>query len=114
MEARVFAQCWMPFGKRQQICCEQIEITASETSLADAASLIELFRWSWEQFEHRMRGSAIHRIGYERWSRNIAVALGNAPTTPQVVEALEARRDDKSQMVREHIEWALRRHRPAA
>ena len=80
----------------------------------DATSLPELFRWSREQFEHRMRGSAIYRIGYERWSRNIAVALGNAPTTTQVVEALEARRGDPSAMVREHIEWALRRHRPAA
>lgn len=80
----------------------------------DATSLPELFRWSREQFEHRMRGSAIYRIGYERWSRNIAVALGNAPTSAQVVEALEARRGDPSAMVREHIEWALRRHRPAA
>ena len=80
----------------------------------DATSLPELFRWSREQFEQRMRGSAIYRIGYERWSRNIAVALGNAPTTAQVVEALEARRGDPSAMVREHIEWALRRHRPAA
>ncbi|HYM44276.1 MAG TPA: tRNA epoxyqueuosine(34) reductase QueG [Steroidobacteraceae bacterium] len=80
----------------------------------DATSLPELFRWSREQFEQRMRGSAIYRIGYERWSRNIAVALGNAPTSAQVVEALEARRGDPSAMVREHIEWALRRHRPAA
>lgn len=80
----------------------------------DAASLPELFRWSSEQFQHRMRGSAIYRIGYERWSRNIAVALGNAPTTPEVVAALEARRADSSPMVREHVEWALRRHRPAA
>jgi epoxyqueuosine reductase len=80
----------------------------------DATALTELFRWSWEQFEHRMRGSAIYRIGYERWSRNIAVALGNAPTTTDVVAALEARRDESSPLVREHIEWALRRHRPAA
>jgi len=80
----------------------------------DATSLPELFRWSWEQFEHRMRGSAIYRIGYERWSRNVAVALGNAPTTAEVVEALESRRADASALVREHIEWALGRHRPAA
>ncbi len=80
----------------------------------DAASLPELFRWSWAQFEHRMRGSAIYRIGFERWSRNIAVALGNAPTSAAVVEALEARRADPSAMVREHVEWALKRHRPTA
>jgi epoxyqueuosine reductase len=62
-----------------------------------------------------MRGSAIYRIGYERWSRNIAVALGNAPTSPQVIAALEARRADPSQAVREHVAWALARHsaRPA-
>src|SRR5579872_2980520 len=80
----------------------------------DAASLPELFAWTGEQFEHRMRGSAIYRIGYERWSRNIAVALGNAPTSTAVMSALVARREDPSPMVREHIEWALRRHRPAA
>ena len=80
----------------------------------DASSLPELFRWTAEQFEQRMRGSAIYRLGFERWSRNIAVALGNAPTSAAVVTALEARREDASPMVREHVEWALRRHRPAA
>jgi epoxyqueuosine reductase len=58
-----------------------------------------------------MRGSAIYRIGYERWSRNIAVALGNAPPSPSVVAALEARSEDASTLVREHVEWALRRQR---
>jgi epoxyqueuosine reductase len=58
-----------------------------------------------------MRGSAIYRIGFERWSRNIAVALGNAPTSAEVVSALEARRADASALVREHVEWALTRHR---
>jgi len=76
----------------------------------DASSLPELFRWTGEQFEQRMRGSAIYRIGYERWSRNIAVALGNAPTSAAVVSALEARRADASPLVREHVEWALTRH----
>jgi epoxyqueuosine reductase len=81
----------------------------------DASSLVSLFRWSAAEFEERMRGSAIYRIGYERWLRNIAVALGNAPTTPEVLGALEARREDASPLVREHIEWALGRHRcPAA
>ena len=61
-----------------------------------------------------MRGSAIYRIGYERWSRNIAVALGNAPSTPQVICALEERRADPSALVREHVAWALAQHRHAA
>jgi epoxyqueuosine reductase len=58
-----------------------------------------------------MRGSAIYRIGFERWSRNIAVALGNAATSEEVVSALAARREDSSALVREHVEWALERHR---
>jgi epoxyqueuosine reductase len=76
----------------------------------DEASLIELFRWSEEQFLDRMQGSAIRRIGFERWSRNIAVALGNAPTTAEVVNALRARANDTSTLVREHVAWALAQH----
>jgi epoxyqueuosine reductase len=76
----------------------------------DASRLTELFGWTEQEFDERMRGSAIYRIGYERWSRNIAVALGNAPRSDEVVRALEARRNDSSQMVREHVEWALTRH----
>jgi epoxyqueuosine reductase len=80
----------------------------------DAPALAELFLWSAAQFEERMRGSAIHRLGYVRWSRNIAVALGNAPTSAAVTSALEARREDPSPLVREHVAWALARHRRAA
>jgi len=80
----------------------------------DAPGLPDLFLWTAAQFEQRMRGSAIHRLGYERWSRNIAVALGNAPTSPAVVGALEARREDASPLVREHVAWALERHHRAA
>ncbi|MGH6716956.1 MAG: tRNA epoxyqueuosine(34) reductase QueG, partial [Bradyrhizobium sp.] len=76
----------------------------------DAARLTELFAWTEAQFEERMRGSAIYRIGYEKWSRNIAVALGNAPTSEAVLAALERRRADASELVREHIEWAISRH----
>jgi epoxyqueuosine reductase len=72
-----------------------------------------LFGWSAQQFDERMRGSAIHRIGYARWSRNIAVALGNAPRSEKVIAALEARRADASALVREHVEWALERQRAA-
>jgi epoxyqueuosine reductase len=77
----------------------------------DTAELTGLFRWTEQEFEERMRGSAIHRLGFERWSRNIAVALGNAPASAMVVRALEERRTDPSPLVREHIEWALTRQR---
>ncbi|MDI9240352.1 tRNA epoxyqueuosine(34) reductase QueG [Lysobacter sp. LF1] len=76
----------------------------------DKATLVDLFAWSEEEFLQRTEGSAIRRSGHERWLRNIAVALGNAPSTPAVIDALRSRRDSASPMVREHIEWALRRH----
>jgi epoxyqueuosine reductase len=76
----------------------------------DAATLIELFAWNEEQFDARMRGSAIRRIGYERWLRNLAVGLGNAPRTAEVLAALRARADHPSPLVREHVQWALSRH----
>ncbi len=79
----------------------------------DAASLPALFRWSGAQFEQRMQGSAIYRLGYERWSRNIAVALGNAPHSAEVMSALHARREDASALVREHVHWALARQAAA-
>ena len=76
----------------------------------DQASLVELFGWTEAQFLKRTEGSAIRRTGYEGWSRNIAVALGNAPRSESVIAALRARREDQSEVVREHVEWALRRH----
>lgn len=75
----------------------------------DAPRLTELFGWTAQEFDERMRGSAIYRIGYERWLRNIAVALGNAPHSGSVVAALERRREDPSVLVREHVAWALER-----
>jgi len=79
----------------------------------DDASLVDLFAWTREEFDTRMAGSAIRRIGYERWLRNVAVGLGNAPTSDAVVKALQARTDDPSALVREHVAWALRRHHSA-
>ena len=76
----------------------------------DKASLAELFAWEEDEFLRRSEGSAIRRSGHERWLRNIAIALGNAPTTPEVLAALAARRHHPSPVVREHVEWALRRH----
>jgi epoxyqueuosine reductase len=76
----------------------------------DAAGLVELFAWTPEQFARRHAGSAILRIGHERWLRNLAVGLGNTRTTAAVVDALQARRDHPSALVREHVNWALARH----
>ena len=76
----------------------------------DEADLVELFAWNEQEFHAKLAGSAIHRIGYERWLRNIAVGLGNAPVTPQVLGALQARAAHPSALVREHVEWALTKH----
>ena len=76
----------------------------------DAPTLIELFLWGEQEFLQKTEGSAIRRIGHERWSRNIAVGLGNAPTHAATVKALKARADDPSALVREHVAWALRQH----
>jgi epoxyqueuosine reductase len=78
----------------------------------DGAELVELFAWSETEFRARTAGSAIARIGYERWSRNLAVGLGNAPTSEAVVAALGRRAADASALVREHVAWALARHLP--
>jgi epoxyqueuosine reductase len=79
----------------------------------DQAPLTELFLWTAEEFETRLRGSAIRRIGHERWLRNIAIALGNGPTSGAAAErareALRQRVHNPSALVREHVEWALRR-----
>jgi epoxyqueuosine reductase len=73
----------------------------------DDATLITLFGWSEEEFERNTAGSAIKRIGHERWLRNIAVALGNVPKTEATVAALQQRADHPSALVREHVAWAL-------
>ena len=84
----------------------------------DAASLVELFAWTEAQFGERMAGSAIRRIGYERWLRNLAVGLGNARRPPSpatgdaaIDAALRARTDHPSALVREHVNWALEQGR---
>jgi len=77
----------------------------------DSPLLIEIFAWNEEEFLQRTAGSAIRRIGYECWLRNIAVALGNAPSDAAVIDALNARRDHASPLVREHVAWALDQHK---
>ena len=76
----------------------------------DRATLAELFWWSEAQFRDRHAGSAILRIGHERWLRNLAVGLGNAPASGAVVDALSSRADSPSALVRSHVAWALARH----
>jgi len=77
----------------------------------DQARLIDLFAWSEADFLQKTSGSAIRRIGHERWLRNIAIALGNAPSSDLVTAALVARLEHPSALVREHVQWALAQHR---
>ncbi len=101
-----------------QLCCpwnKFARITAEPDFRArhglDQRSLVDLFLWSEEEFLEHTEGSAIRRIGHERWLRNLAVALGNAPTSRSVVGALESQRAHPSALVREHVDWALEHHR---
>jgi len=72
--------------------------------------LLELFAWSEAEFLRHTEGTPVRRIGYVRWLRNIAIALGNAPTSPQVVTALQSHQQHASELVREHVRWALSQH----
>lgn len=76
----------------------------------DNSSLAELFLWTEDEFLKRTEGSAIRRTGYENWLRNLAVGLGNAPSTIPVIEALKQRADHPSALVRDHVAWALQQH----
>ncbi|OGS95626.1 MAG: tRNA epoxyqueuosine(34) reductase QueG [Gallionellales bacterium RIFCSPLOWO2_12_FULL_57_18] len=76
----------------------------------DDVSLAELFAWDEAEFNSKLAGTAIYRIGHEQWLRNIAVALGNAPKSAVVIAALESRAGHPSALVREHVAWALARH----
>jgi len=73
----------------------------------DQAALIELFDWDEETFLKKTEGSAIRRIGFERWQRNIAIALGNGKSTDKAISLLKKKRQDCSELVAEHIDWAL-------
>ncbi|MGZ8269109.1 MAG: tRNA epoxyqueuosine(34) reductase QueG, partial [Burkholderiales bacterium] len=82
----------------------------------DSAALVDLFGWSEYEFHQHLAGSAIHRIGYERWLRNLAVGMGNALSrlagmrqASAITLALERRGEDPSPLVREHVAWALSR-----
>ena len=100
-----------------QLCCPWNKF-AQDTGESDFAprhglqdaELVDLFLWDEPTFLARTEGSAIRRIGFERWLRNLAVGLGNAPSSNAVIEALLQRRDYPSELVREHVGWALARH----
>ena len=74
------------------------------------AQLIDLFNWTEKDFLEKTEGSAIRRIGYECWLRNIAVALGNAPTEEKIIPALQAKLNHPSELVKEHVVWAMQQH----
>lgn len=100
-----------------QLCCPWNKFASASAErdftprhALDRAELVQLFLWTEEEFLARTEGSAIRRTGYEGWLRNLAVGLGNAPTSPEVLAALESRRHHPSPLVREHVEWALERH----
>jgi epoxyqueuosine reductase len=95
---------WNKFARRTD------EVDFRARNELDTATLPQLFAWTEAEFLQRTEGSAIRRSGYGRWLRNIAVALGNAPTTPEVLEALASRREYPDPIVREHVHWALARH----
>lgn len=97
-----------------QLICPWNKFAQSTTESAylprhglDSPQLVELFTWTEEEFLTRMEGSPIRRIGHECWLRNIAVALGNAEKTPEVIKALNLRLEDSSDLVKEHVTWAL-------
>ena len=77
----------------------------------DRQSLVDLFAWDEATFLTRTEGSAIRRIGHQRWLRNIAIALGNAPSHNDILDALMRRQNDPSDTVREHVAWAIEQHR---
>ena len=77
----------------------------------DSQKLVDLFQWTEQEFLDRTAGSPIRRIGYQRWLRNLSIGLGNAPSSGEVITALVARQDQSSEMVQEHIGWALEQQR---
>ncbi|NNC63375.1 MAG: tRNA epoxyqueuosine(34) reductase QueG [Gammaproteobacteria bacterium] len=95
---------WNKFAQRTQ------EDDFTPRHALDTAELVHLFDWDERQWSTRTEGSALRRVGYEGWLRNIAVALGNAPSTSEVISALRRRAEHPSALVREHVAWALAQH----
>jgi len=99
-------QLTCPFNRFEQ---RTVEHDFDPRHQLDSADLCELFQWTEEQYMANTEGSPLRRVGYEGWLRNIAVAMGNAPANPAIVERLRTRLQDPSKMVVEHVNWALTR-----
>jgi epoxyqueuosine reductase len=99
-------QIFCPWNRHAQVSGER-DFTPRHR--LDQAGLLELFAWSEAEFSAHTEGSAIRRVSFDQWQRNLAVAIGNGPPTPAAIAALRARRATASALVREHIEWALAR-----
>jgi epoxyqueuosine reductase len=95
---------WNKFAKTSS------EISFQANRNLKQPNLLELFNWTEPEFLSKTEGSAIRRIGYEKWLSNIAIALGNAPTSPEIIKALQDKLDYPSELVKEHVEWALKQH----
>lgn len=95
---------WNRFAK----ACEERDFLPRHR--LDQSTLIDLFSWSSALFLNKTEGSVFRRLGYIRWLRNIAVALGNSPTSDQVIRALESKSQHPAECVREHTLWALQQH----
>ncbi|MGH8369344.1 MAG: tRNA epoxyqueuosine(34) reductase QueG, partial [Gammaproteobacteria bacterium] len=100
-------QLFCPWNKFAQVTAEP---DFAPRHGLDDSMLVDLFNWTEEEFLQRTEGSALRRISYEMWLRNLAVALGNAPALPDIIAALQTRADHPSSLVREHVGWALNRH----
>jgi epoxyqueuosine reductase len=112
MGNRVFGcddcQLVCPWNKFAQVSAEE---DFQPRHQLDDRELVDLFMWEEQEFLDNTEGSAIRRIGHERWLRNLAVALGNAPNDEKIIQALKSRQDHPSALVREHVEWALEQHK---
>ena len=97
-------QLFCPWNRFAQLTCEQ---DFSPRHALDTCKLLELFQWDEETFLTKTEGSAIRRIKYKQWLRNIAIALGNAPFDQNILDALKAKRTQSCDLVKEHIDWAL-------
>lgn len=100
-------QLFCPWNKFAQISSEP---DFNIRNGLDDIDLVDCFSWSEDTFKSNMAGSAIYRIGYEQWLRNIAVGLGNASSSERIIHALQSRAHDASALVREHVAWALAQH----
>lgn len=100
-------QLFCPWNKFSPITTQE---DFSNRHNLDNISLDEAFNWDQETWQRKMQGSSIYRIGYDNWLRNVAVALGNTTTTPNIIAILKAKLNYPNEIVREHIMWALAEH----